>query len=74
MQIADRHAHDLHNNLVKLVPNPARMEAITDWLEGDTTVPLTDNEYTAAMLMRATFDKLGQMGLQRGVIGELIDN
>ncbi len=73
LRIADRHAQAFSDHLRKLAPEPERQQAITDWMEGDKTIPLTDKEYEAATLAKAAFDKLGALAQQHEVVKKLLD-
>lgn len=56
------------------VPDIKRREAITHWLEGDTSIKLTAKEHTVANQVRGIFDKLGQEGRDANVLESFLDD
>ena len=56
------------------VPDVARRNAISHWLEGDKSVKLSDPEMKLARQYQQFFAETGKQGLERGVIDDLLDN
>lgn len=55
-----------------LVPDAPRREAVTNWMQGDKSIPITQQEMVAAQKARAFFDALGQTAMQEDVLHGMI--
>jgi hypothetical protein len=53
-------------------PTVASREKITNWIQGNKAIKLTDAEYAAAKSGREFFNKMGKEGLESGVLTHLI--
>lgn len=62
------------SGVLDLVPAAERRAAMTKWLQGDKSVPLTNAEYTAALKAKEFFAEMGKAGQESGVLGNLIDD
>lgn len=62
------------SGVLDLVPAAERRVAMTKWLQGDKSVPLTNAEYTAALKAKEFFAEMGKAGQESGVLGNLIDD
>ncbi len=71
---AKRHLHAFVQNIIARVPTEDRRIAITHWLEGDKTIPLTDQEHETALIVRNFLDQIGAQAKGRGIVKELLDN
>lgn len=60
--------------VIKLAPSKESRIKITNWLDGDKSIPLTDREYEAAKQLRKVFDSVGQMAKDSGVIKDFLND
>ena len=60
--------------VLALVPDAARRSALTHWLQGDKTIPITQKELNAAMQAKGFFAQMGALGQTTGTIHSLIND
>lgn len=58
--------------IASLVPSADRRAAVTKWMQGDKSVPLTNKEYQAATQARTFFDEAGKAGVSADVLHNLL--
>lgn len=58
----------------KLAPNKGSQAKITQWLDGDKSVKLTQGEYDAARVARQFYDSLGHASLNTGVLKDFLQD
>ncbi len=57
----------------KLIPSQQSRVNVTHWLDGERDLPLTDNEYTAALAVRQFFNDYRKLGTDAGVLKDGVD-
>lgn len=55
-----------------LAPDIERRNALTHWMQGDKSIPITQKEQVAAGKARDFFDNVGQEAMQAGVLHNMI--
>jgi RNA polymerase sigma-70 factor (ECF subfamily) len=68
----DRQVAQIHAKIKTLVPQLKDRVALTHWLEGDHSIPLSANQKLAAREIQHFYNTLGKVGQSVGLFGDLL--
>lgn len=71
---AQRTTIQAQQKIAKLAPGKISQQKITNWLDGDKSIKLTDGEYEAAKIARQFYDSLGHAAQDAGVLKDFLQD